>query len=119
MVITGCGTILEARDATGCAMEDLDGGGEACGADCDTGRPEVGRCLSKDGAGDATGETTGATAGATTRAGAYAEDGSNLDGRPPGPPGRTSLPLLIGFLALSLPRGVGRETEFGGSPGPV
>lgn len=38
---------------------------------------------------------------------------------PPGPPGRNSLPLLIGFAATRLPRGVGFDFEFGGSPGPV
>lgn len=37
----------------------------------------------------------------------------------PGPPGRNSFPLVIGFAATRLPRGVGFDFEFGGSPGPV
>ncbi len=46
-------------------------------------------------------------------------EGPSLDGRPPGPPGFKSLPLLIGFRIPSFPRGVGRDTDSGGSPGPV
>ena len=38
---------------------------------------------------------------------------------PPGPPGRSSFPFVMGLLATGLPLGVGLETEFGGSPGPV
>ena len=44
---------------------------------------------------------------------------ASFDGPPPGPPGRSSLPCVMGFPALGLPFGVGLETEFGGSPGPV
>lgn len=44
---------------------------------------------------------------------------ASLDGPPPGPPGRSSLPFVIGLPAICLPRGVGREMEFGGSPDPV
>lgn len=44
---------------------------------------------------------------------------AGLDGRPPGPPGRNNLPCVIGFPGTRLPRGVGRDCEPGGSPGPV
>lgn len=43
----------------------------------------------------------------------------SLDGPPPGPPGRRSLPLLMGLPATCFGRGVGLETEFAGSPGAV
>ena len=39
-----------------------------------------------------------------------------LEGLPPGPPGLISLPRVIGRGGTGLPFGVGRETEFGGSP---
>src|SRR5687768_5634650 len=38
------------------------------------------------------------------------------DGRPPGPPGLISFPLVIGRGGTGFARGVGRDTEFGGSP---
>ena len=41
-----------------------------------------------------------------------------FDGWPPGPPGRRSLPVVIG-LAMLLPLGVGRDTDLGDSPGPT
>jgi len=41
-----------------------------------------------------------------------------FDGRPPGPPGRSNFPLVMG-LAIALARGVGLDTELGGSPGPT
>jgi hypothetical protein len=44
---------------------------------------------------------------------------ASFEGPPPGPPGRNSLPLVIGLAAICLPLGVGFDTEFGGSPGPV
>lgn len=44
---------------------------------------------------------------------------ASLEGPPPGPPGRKSLPFVIGFAATCLPFGVGLETELGGSPGAV
>jgi hypothetical protein len=44
---------------------------------------------------------------------------ASFEGPPPGPPGRSSLPFVMGLPGTCLPRGVGRETEFGGSPGPV
>lgn len=43
----------------------------------------------------------------------------SLEGPPLGPPGRKSLPLVTGRAATGLGRGVGLETELGGSPGPV
>jgi hypothetical protein len=43
----------------------------------------------------------------------------SFDAPPPGPPGRRSLPLVIGFAAICFPLGVGFDTELGGSPGPV
>lgn len=44
---------------------------------------------------------------------------ASLDGPPPGPPGRRSLPFVMGFAAICLPFGVCLEMELGGSPGPV
>ena len=44
---------------------------------------------------------------------------ASFDGPPPGPPGRSNLPCVMGLPALGLPFGVGLETEFAGSPGPV
>lgn len=44
---------------------------------------------------------------------------ANLDGPPSGAPGRTNLPFVTGLAATGLGRGVGLETELGGSPGPV
>lgn len=44
---------------------------------------------------------------------------ANFEGPPPGPPGRNSFPLVIGLPATCFPRGVGRDCESGGSPGPV
>ena len=44
---------------------------------------------------------------------------ASLDGPPPGPPGRSSLPFVMGFPATCFDLGVGLETEFAGSPGPV
>jgi hypothetical protein len=44
---------------------------------------------------------------------------ASFEGPPPGPPGRRSLPFVMGLAAICLPLGVGFETELGGSPGPV
>lgn len=44
---------------------------------------------------------------------------ASFDGPPPGPPGRSNFPFVIGFPATCLPRGVGRDCELGGSPCPV
>lgn len=41
-----------------------------------------------------------------------------FDGCPPGPPGRRSLPVVIG-RAMDFPFGVGLDTELGDSPGPT
>ena len=43
---------------------------------------------------------------------------ATFDGAPLGPPGRNSLPLVMG-LAMTLERGVGLETELGDSPWPT
>lgn len=40
----------------------------------------------------------------------------SLEGPPPGPPGRRSLPLVTGLAATCFARGVGFDTELGGSP---
>lgn len=53
----------------------------------------------------------GCAAGAGLRAAA-----DSFDGPPPGPPGLSSLPLVTGRAATCLGRGVGFETELGGSP---
>lgn len=53
----------------------------------------------------------GCAAGAGLRAAA-----DSFDGPPPGPPGRSSLPLVTGRAATCFARGVGFDTEFGGSP---
>ena len=36
-----------------------------------------------------------------------------------GPPGRSNFPFVIGLPGICFGRGVGRDTEFAGSPGPV
>ena len=48
-------------------------------------------------------------------AGVLATDDS-FPGAPPGPPGLNSFPFVIGLLATAFPRGVGLDTELGGSP---
>lgn len=48
-------------------------------------------------------------------AGVLATD-DNFPGAPPGPPGLNSFPFVIGLLATAFPRGVGLDTELGGSP---
>lgn len=40
----------------------------------------------------------------------------SLEGLPDGPPGRISLPPVKGLAATGFPRGLGRDTELGGSP---
>ena len=40
-------------------------------------------------------------------------------GPPLGPPGRSSLPFVMGFPGIRLAFGVGFDREFGDSPGPV
>lgn len=44
---------------------------------------------------------------------------ASLDGPPPGPPGRSSLPVVTGLAATCFGRGVGLETALAGSPWPV
>jgi hypothetical protein len=61
----------------------------------------------------------GAAAGVGAAAGAGLGRAANLDGAPPGPPGRSSLPLVIGFAATCFPLGVGFDCELGGSPADV
>ena len=41
---------------------------------------------------------------------------ASIDATPLGPPGRRSLPFVIGLLATGFPFGVGLDTEFGDSP---
>lgn len=41
---------------------------------------------------------------------------ANLEGPPPGPPGRSSLPDVMALPGFGFPFGVGRDMEFGGSP---
>lgn len=41
---------------------------------------------------------------------------ASFDGAPPGPPGRSNLPLVMGLPATCFGLGVGFDTEFGGSP---
>jgi hypothetical protein len=60
----------------------------------------------------------GAAAGVGTGLGCAGRLAS-LDGPPPGPPGRRSLPLVMGFAAICFPLGVAFDTELGGSPGPT
>lgn len=43
----------------------------------------------------------------------------NLEGPPPGPPGRSNLPFVIGLPTFGLPFGVRFEIELGDSPGAV
>jgi hypothetical protein len=40
----------------------------------------------------------------------------SFEGRPPGPPGLISRPFVNGFGGTGLLFGMGRDTEFGGSP---
>lgn len=44
---------------------------------------------------------------------------ASFEGPPPGPPGRSSLPFVIGFAATCFPFGVGFDCELGGSPADV
>ena len=77
----------------------------------------VGTGLDAAGAGAGAGrDAAGAAAGAGLGAGFGRE--VIFDGCPPGPPFRSSLPVVIG-LAIALPLGVGLETELGDSPGPT
>lgn len=51
--------------------------------------------------------------------GAAAGRDASLEGAPPGPPGRSNFPEVIGLPATCFGLGVGFETELAGSPGPV
>jgi hypothetical protein len=44
---------------------------------------------------------------------------ASFEAPPPGPPGRRSLPLVMGLAAICFPLGVGFDVELGGSPGPT
>jgi hypothetical protein len=82
---------------------------------CGTG---LGCCVAA-GVGTARGcAAAGAAAGVGTGLGCAGRLAS-LDGPPPGPPGRRSLPLVMGFAAICFPLGVAFDTELGGSPGPT
>lgn len=59
----------------------------------------------------------GVGCGTARRSGAGLD--ASFEGPPPGPPGRRSLPVVTGRAATCFPRGVGLDTEFGGSPEPV
>jgi hypothetical protein len=100
---TGCGTALGCGTAAGtgrgCGMAAGVGTARGCGT-------------------AAAGVGTDRAAGVGTGLGCAGRDASFV-GPPPGPPGRRSLPFEMGFAAICLPFGVGFETEFGGSPGPV
>ena len=65
-----------------------------------------------------TGLDAAGTAAGTGRAAAGLGLEVIFEGAPPGPPFRKSFPVVIG-LTMALPFGVGRETEFGDSPGPT
>lgn len=67
---------------------------------------------------EAAGAATGAAAGVGVGLGCAGRL-ANFDGPPPGPPGRSSLPFVIGFAATCFPLGVGFDCEFGGSPADV
>ena len=66
------------------------------------------------GAGRGAGAAWGVGWGIGWRAGAGRD--ASFDGPPPGPPGRSSFPLVTGRAATCFPRGVGLDTELGGSP---
>jgi hypothetical protein len=48
--------------------------------------------------------------------GGFRAAADSFDGPPPGPPGRSSLPVVTGRAATCLGRGVGLDTELAGSP---